>query len=414
MIPRFLRAHLAGLLSSLSSGLLAKRLALMLVLLLAVTSLFAPVIWAAPVPNATQQTVPPNEHLHIPLVVKSFTPINLTAGSGLNAVESAWSPDGTEIAFHDGHSSIYTILVDGSQSKKVVDMEYSGHAAWSPDGSKLVFEGHGPVNEPGFTTDIYLLSFQTDGSTRLTALTHDEELDESPVWAPDGSRIIFGRGRGALGEHFYIYTINVDGSDLKSLTKDPARSDQFPTVSPDGSKIAFVQYQTDSSPYCFRDAYAPISSAPPPPPATSIYVMDADGSNPTAVTPLGCNNAPVWSPDNSKIYFLSAPEYTTDLYVVNVDGTQMTNLTNDEAIEINPQPSPDGSRLLYWAEWRTYGLNYRESHYSLVVMNADGSHKTNLVYTDVPSDFGTTWSPDGSKIAYVDHHDLFVIDLDEQ
>jgi len=93
------------------------------------------------------------------------------------------------------------------------------------------------------------------------------------------------------------------------------------------------------------------------------------------------------------VFVTSHADYLEHLYVANIDGTGLTRLTTDSAGVLEPQLSPDGSRILFL---RWYGPG-RDS-LSVTVIEADG---TNLVrLTQDRSDNYPTWSPDGTKIAY--------------
>ena len=80
---------------------------------------------------------------------------------------------------------------------------------------------------------------------------------------------------------------------------------------------------------------------------------------------------------------------------MNPDGTEQTNLTNTpDLTEREPSWSPDGSRIAF-VEVGDFGVINR-----LMVMNADGSARTAV--TPEPShQFGPTWSPDGTMLAFV-------------
>src|SRR4029079_7445128 len=89
----------------------------------------------------------------------------------------------------------------------------------------------------------------------------------------------------------------------------------------------------------------------------------------------------------------SGVECNFDIYVVNADGTGLTRLTDDPALDPAPTWSPDGSKIA-WASRNAVQL---PREFKLWVMNANGTGKTQLTSTggDAPN-----WSPDGSKIAF--------------
>ena len=95
---------------------------------------------------------------------------------------------------------------------------------------------------------------------------------------------------------------------------------------------------------------------------------------------------PAWSPDGTKIAFVSDRDGDTEIYVMNADGSHPTNLTNTSAEDRTPAWSPDGTKIAF--------VSSRDGSAGIYVMNADGSNPTRLV-GNINDDFWPTltWSP---------------------
>jgi Tol biopolymer transport system component len=146
--------------------------------------------------------------------------------------------------------------------------------------------------------------------------------------------------------------------------------DLWPSWSPDCSKIAFMSNPDDN---------------------TEIYVMDIDGTNKANLTNHpGKDKDPSWSPDGERIAFASNRDGNFEIYAMNSDGTNQIKLSNDPKDDQHPSWSPDGMKIAFLLDYHVY------------IMNADGTGKTRL--SDVPSEF-PVWSPDGNKVAFSGYRD---------
>ena len=127
-----------------------------------------------------------------------------------------------------------------------------------------------------------------------------------------------------------------------------------------------------------------------------IYVMDADGSNQTNLTNSNdlYEGSPSWSPDGTKIVFRSAGRgyfggagQNGDIFVMDANGSNQTNLTNGVGSYHSPSWSPDGSKIVF------------SKSSEIWVMGSDGSNQI-----QISPNGGTagspSWSPDGSKILF--------------
>ncbi|MCJ7628798.1 MAG: hypothetical protein MUO50_10480 [Longimicrobiales bacterium] len=107
----------------------------------------------------------------------------------------------------------------------------------------------------------------------------------------------------------------------------------------------------------------------------NLWVMNANGSNQTRLTFSGSNDYfPAWSPDGSKIAFVSDRNGNFEIYVMNADGSNQTRLTFTSASELQPSWSPDGTKIVFSTD--------RDGRQETYIMNTDGSNQTRL--TNIP------------------------------
>jgi TolB protein len=176
-----------------------------------------------------------------------------------------------------------------------------------------------------------------------------------------------------------LATSKAAGSTTIEATSKGISGSATLTVTPavSAGEIAFVSSRDDSS---------------------QVYVMNSDGTNERRVTSLtGGGLNPFWSPTGDKIVFTSWRDVYNELYIVNSDGTGEAALTTS-ANSWNDYPawSPDGSKIAF--------VSYRTGKAQIYTMNADGSSQTRLTYATTPYNTGTltfeapSWSPDGNFI----------------
>jgi Tol biopolymer transport system component len=146
-----------------------------------------------------------------------------------------------------------------------------------------------------------------------------------------------------------------------------------------------------------------------------IYVMKADGSGVSRLTNNAANDGqPAWSPDGKKIAFVSNRAGNDEIYVMNADGTGVTRLTNNTTADKAPAWSPNGTKIAFVS-------NRADQHDEIYVMSANGSGVTQLNKNLPEQGCNTchggaveapTWSPDGTKIAFLRRATIFSWDID--
>jgi len=225
-------------------------------------------------------------------------------------------------------------------------------------------------------TDVYTALPDGQGLRRLTT---DPGFDACAAYSADGRRIAYCSGQG--GGTIQIWTMKQNGTDKQQVTHGFGQA-IFPDFSPDGNTIAFAAKVVGSS-------------------TRNIYVIGSDGTGVTQLTnAAGDNSYPAFSPDGSKIIFTSNRTGTRQVWLMNANGSDQTQLTFDaQPKDQVPDWSPDGSKIAYLAD--THGIpDVTRSWGDIWVMNANGTNQHPI--TSGATFYGTAWSPDGTRIATLD------------
>ena len=186
----------------------------------------------------------------------------------------------------------------------------------------------------------------------------------APAWSSDGARLAYECGAD-------ICTINANGIGSARLTGDAAQ-DRHPTWSPDRLKIAFASNRNGS---------------------LELYVINADGTAMVRLTEgVGFLGSPAWSPDGSRIAFdCRVQAGNDDICIVDADGTGFTRLTSNPGRDYDAAWKPDGSKLAI--------ATTRFGGDEIALMNPDGTGVTRI--GSGLAGFEPTWSPDGTRLAFV-------------
>jgi TolB protein len=241
-------------------------------------------------------------------------------------------------------------------------------AAFPGQNGELVFER---------ASDIWTISADGSGETQLTS--SGAATDSGPRWSPDGKKIAFLRVGTVQPYTREIWVMNADGSsqvpilDCSGLPVTDCAIGE-PAWSPEGTEIAW-----GFDDHCNWGG---------------LWIANADGTDPIY---SGCPgdrdfSGAAWSPDGAVIAIVSnLGEQQIFLSVAARGAFSSTQITNVPVQHFDPDWSPGGDRLVvFFDDWDTFA--------GLITMNRDGTDRTPIR----PGGRMGAWSPDGTRIAFVD------------
>lgn len=331
-----------------------------------------------------------------------------------------WSPDGSTIAFvrssedatvevdpqtgdvitmvSDRRQELWFMASDGTDQRQVEvqppDSDWTVIGGdWSPEGDRFAVEVRFGDNH-----DIVVVNTVTRTGVRLT---DDPAADTSPTWSPDGSTIAFSTGRWGNGVgHSEIATIRPDGLDLQRVTDDCWDDYDPDWVSVSGTVTSTEPWTPPAVPDLGEAGAAregQILYATATHGVEDLFAIDPDTGERTNLTAdLISQFAPSWSPDRSQIAFGAYDDRTgaRGLYVMRADGSDLRQVA---ASGSEPDWSPDGATIAFIAD-----------DGAVMFVSPDG---TDLHDSGFDGARSVSWSPDGERIAMAIDGNVFVGDL---
>jgi Tol biopolymer transport system component len=291
-----------------------------------------------------------------PTNTQTLTPTQVGGGSG----QIAFASDIT------GVNQIYYINVDGTGRQPITDVaEGACQPGWSPDGQKLVFISPCNANKDYYPSSV-LFIINVDG-TGLLPLPTLGGGDYDPAWSPDGARIAFTSLRSNGRPHIHIYSL-LDNTTIDISTE--YAFDNQPAWSADGKQIIFSSSNGNF---------------------TSLWVMDADGSNRKQFSASNnyLNTNSSWSPDGMTVLFtqLTAVGGIPRLMVAPFQFTDYTEFRlGQESLPMREAVfSLDG----YWIAYEGWMAGFSHDIYIMAVTGAGRQQVT----TEPRIDFDPAWRP---------------------
>jgi Tol biopolymer transport system component len=282
-------------------------------------------------------------------------------------------------------------------------VEYS--LAWSPDGTQLLFDW----SNFGATMTRIPVIHVTDPFRRQVTLTDSNNAWVLPSWSPDSQWFVASllttvtNEEGKQQDTHNLFRVNSRTFQKDRITTSSS-SDLYPSWSPDGQWIAFLRFTPEfltpkpgtgatcgSNPEFFTGCiYA------------DLYITRRDGSDPIVLRKSvyihmdsygrdSVYNNPSWSPDSKWLAMLTGTEQP-DITLINIDTKETRVLAAHPALDTYPTWSPDGSKLAF--------VSSRDGNEEIYIVSREGDALANLT-NNVGSDFNPVWSPSGRYLAFL-------------
>jgi Tol biopolymer transport system component len=297
---------------------------------------------------------------------------------------------------------------------------------WSSDGEKIVYVSITPYDTEH---DMQLWMMDEDGSnkTQLLNRTGKGVLPSSNPLSSDGRMLLYISNTTG---NYELWVMDTTSLDRKQLTHGANLYNYFfdsenwkTSWRPNSSQIVYVS-ATSKSNHLWKEVeidgkkvliYDSLNASKD----SDIWVIDADGTNNTKLTDDGKENTgPEWHPSGEKIAFCSNLTGNGGIWIMDKNGSNKKQLAEGPVHSISW--SPDGTKIAYVKE------DNEKIAQGIWIMDADGSNKKQLTYVKINydsfpmwshHDYLPQWSPDGTKIAFsrmnqTAIYDIFMMDCD--
>jgi Tol biopolymer transport system component len=317
-----------------------------------------------------QVSTAPSETLEVQVPASTSTEDYSTATQTVEATVTE-QEEATQEADREPCQIIFLSTRSGDPNLWLMDPDGNNQTQLSFNQYGDIFSNWSPdgtqiVFNSGRDGDSEIFIMNADG-TNIRQLTTNEFQDMSPAWSPDGNTIAYYSNSDG---NFEVYTVDLDGSNVQQMTTNHGYYGDYEFIlplldwSPDGDQIVFSS-DIDGD--------------------LEIYIMDVDGSDIRQLTSNGdMDQFPDWSPDGTRIVFTSDRFGDEEIFVMNTDGTNLSQLTSNIGISTYPEWSPDGSQIAF--------SSVRDGDFEIWMMDADGSNQQQLTFNDA-KEFLPAWSP---------------------
>lgn len=351
----------------------------------------------------------------LPVGGGSVKKLNLPSWSLPTSLATRFSPDGKYVSYsHQGN--IYLYPVDGGDSIQITSgSARDSELIWSPDGKMLFFLSPRAFGPEADFCGVSIVDGKAAGEVQIIKPDFGDNV--KLISLSETGRLLFRRNHQQMG----IYSTAVDPQTGQPTGKTVKLADgQRAAWSPDGKRIAYIYDKVlhvmfaDGSndqeiirvePFLGPYAWASDND--------HIYIAERVESSRPGIYSISISakeRRPVFldpdmmghvtcSPDGKRLAFLKLPASSgkTQIFTVDVDGTNLRQLTFDEnAGVLYPAWSPDGKYIAF------HSKRQGEDMRALRVVSVDDGMTREVFRGKTPQDrfFWASWSPDGSKIAW--------------
>ncbi|GEO12051.1 S41 family peptidase [Segetibacter aerophilus] len=310
--------------------------------------------------------------------------------------DPALSPDASEIAFVSG-GDIWTVPAKGGEARLLISHpDFETRPVYSPDGRYIAFTSTRSGNG-----DIYVLNF---ANGQLTRLTYDDGADNVNSWSPDGKYIYFSSSSREISGMQDVFRVRVDGGTPMPVSQNRYLSEFFPMPSPDGKTLAITARGVASGQW-WRKGHSHLDES-------EIWLMH-EGKNGTyeKITEGGAKELwPMWSKDSKTLYYISDRTGAANLYARPVGGAAKMLTQFAKGLILFPTISYNGQSIVFEKDFKVWRFDLASGKATPVDITRRGVPAgPGVEHVRLTSQFrGLELSPDGKKIAFIAHGDVFV------
>jgi Tol biopolymer transport system component/DNA-binding winged helix-turn-helix (wHTH) protein len=298
----------------------------------------------------------------------------------------AWSPDGRSIAFCRGSeregSSLWLLSLNEGTERKLAELQWNAVPinrllTWSPDSARLVYAGSATDQK---VNGLFELDVASGAITRLTT-TLGSDVDLNPAYAPNGRWIAFVRDTARGVSRICLLPVKPAGGVQGAIVELqwPGFESSYaarPVWTPDSSHLAFVSNRNGEQ---------------------QLWIVRAEpGATPQLLGTLGTALLDAAISTNGELA-LVREHLDIDIWRLDVNHLRHGEVSaepmvNSTRLETNPRVSPDGTRIAFESN--------RSGYMEIWTSNLDGTNLTQVTNIGHPITGSPSWSPDSKRIAF--------------